>query len=194
MLSSIGRQIDRLADADGLDQLVGAAARLARARKVYCLGLRASHSAAWHLHYVLTLIGDRSILVDGIAGTGPDALANAAPQDVLLVASVLPYTRRAVEIAEYAAGCGVPVVAITDSKVAPVAQIAEHVILAPTDSPSFFHAMSPAFVVAEVLGAIVAGQRGNDALAALHRTDAHLAALDTHLNPRPAKRAIPAGT
>jgi len=47
-------------------------------RRVYCRGLRSSHSVA--MHYVLTLIGDRSILVDGIAGTGPDALAKAAPQ------------------------------------------------------------------------------------------------------------------
>jgi DNA-binding MurR/RpiR family transcriptional regulator len=190
MLSSIAKQIDRLANADGLDRLVAAAARLARARRVYCLGLRSSHSVAWHLHYVLSLIGDRSILVDGIAGTGPDRLADAARQDVLLVASVLPYTRLAVELAEYAAGRDISVVAVTDSTVAPISQIAEHIILVPTDSPSFFHAMSPAFVVAEVLGAIVAGRRGNDALAALHRTDDHLAALDTHLKPRPTKRAM----
>jgi DNA-binding MurR/RpiR family transcriptional regulator len=190
MLSSIAKQIDHLANADGLDRLVAAAARLTRARRVYCLGLRSSHSVAWHMHYVLTLIGDRSILVDGIAGTGPDALANAARQDVLLVASVLPYTRLTVELAEYAAGRDIPVVAVTDSTVAPIAQIAEHIILVPTDSPSFFHAMSSAFVVAEILGAIVAGRRGDDALAALHRTDDHLAALDTHLKPRPAKRAM----
>jgi DNA-binding MurR/RpiR family transcriptional regulator len=109
---------------------------------------------------------------------------------VLLVASVLPYTRLTVELAEYAAGRDIPVVAVTDSTVAPIAQIAEHIILVPTDSPSFFHAMSSAFVVAEILGAIVAGRRGDDALAALHRTDDHLAALDTHLKPRPAKRAM----
>jgi DNA-binding MurR/RpiR family transcriptional regulator len=190
MLSSIGKQIDRLAHADGLDRLVAVAARLARARRIYCLGLRSSHAVAWHTHYVLTLISDRSILVDGIAGTGPDTLANATRQDVLLVASVLPYTRLTVELAEYAAGRGIPVVAVTDSEVAPIAQVAEHIIIVPTDSPSFFHAMSPAFVVAEVLGAVVAGRRGKDALAALRRTDEHLAALDAHLRPRPPKRAM----
>jgi DNA-binding MurR/RpiR family transcriptional regulator len=190
MLSSIGKQIDRLAHADGLDKLVAVAVRLAKARRVYCLGLRSSHAVAWHMHYVLTLISDRSILVDGIAGTGPDTLANAARQDVLLVASVLPYTRLTVELAEYAAGRGIPVVAVTDSKVAPIAPIAEHIILVPTDSPSFFHAMSPAFVVAEVLGAIVAGRSGKDSLAALRRTDEHLSALDTHLKPRRPKRAM----
>jgi hypothetical protein len=49
--------------------------------------------------------------------------------------------------------------------------------------------MSPAFVVAEILGAIIAGRGGDDALAALRHTDDHLAALDTHLKPRGSKKA-----
>jgi DNA-binding MurR/RpiR family transcriptional regulator len=80
------------------------------------------------------------------------------------------------------------VVAITDSEVAPLAQIAQHAVIVATDSPSFFHAMSPAFVVAEILGAIIAGRGGDDALATLHHTDTHLAALNTHLKPRGNKK------
>ncbi len=184
MLASIGKQIDRLASDDGLDRLVAAAAQLASARRIYCLGLRSSHSVAWHLHYVLTLIGERSIHLDGIAGTGADALASAGTSDVLLVASVLPYTRLTVELADYAAGRSIPIVAITDSELAPLAQIAQHTLLVPTDSPSFFHAMSPAFVVAEILGAIVAGRGSDEAVATLRHTDEHLAALNTHLQSR----------
>jgi DNA-binding MurR/RpiR family transcriptional regulator len=189
MIKSIGAQIDRLATPEGLDRLVSAARTLASARRIYCLGLRSSHSVAWHLHYVLTLVGERSIHLDGIAATGTDGLARATSRDVLLVASVLPYTRLTVELAEYAVERGMVVVAITDSEVAPLAQIAQHVVVVPTDSPSFFHAMSPAFAVAEVLGAIVAGRGGDDALATLKHTDEHLAALNTHLKPRGAKKS-----
>jgi DNA-binding MurR/RpiR family transcriptional regulator len=189
MLKSIGAQIDRLATPEGLDRLVSAARALASARRIYCLGLRSSHSVAWHLHYVLTLVGERSIHLDGIAATGTDALARATSRDVLLVASVLPYTRLTVELAEYAVERGMAVVAITDSEVAPLAQIAQHVVIVPTDSPSFFHAMSPAFAVAEVLGAIIAGRGGDDALATLKHTDQHLAALNTHLKPRSSKKS-----
>jgi DNA-binding MurR/RpiR family transcriptional regulator len=189
MLKSIGAQIDRLASADGLDRLVSAAKALAAARRIYCLGLRSSHSVAWHLHYVLTLVGEKSVQLDGVAATGADVLARATSRDVLLVASVLPYTRLTVELAEYAVEQGVPVVAITDSEVAPLAQLAQHVVIVPTDSPSFFHAMSPAFAVAEVLGAIIAGRGGEGALATLRHTDEHLAALDTHLKPRSGKKA-----
>jgi DNA-binding MurR/RpiR family transcriptional regulator len=188
MLKSISGQIERLATAVSLDRLVAAARTLASARRIYCLGLRSSHSIAWHLHYVLTLVGDRSVHIDGIAATGADALARATSRDVLLVVSVLPYTRLTVELAEYAVEQGMAVVAITDSEVAPLAQIAQHVVVVPTDSPSFFHAMSPAFAVAEVLGAVIAGRGGDDALATLRHTDQHLAALNTHLKPRGGKK------
>jgi DNA-binding MurR/RpiR family transcriptional regulator len=188
MLKSIGSQIERLASPEGLDRLVSAARALASARRIYCLGLRSSHPVAWHLHYVLTLVGEKSIHLDGIAATGTDALARAGGRDVLLVTSVLPYTRVTVDLAEYAVERGMAVVAITDSEVAPLAQIAQHVVIVSTDSPSFFHAMSPAFAVAEVLGAIIAG-RGDDALATLKHTDEHLAALNTHWRPRGGKKS-----
>jgi DNA-binding MurR/RpiR family transcriptional regulator len=189
MLKSVAKQIEQLATPASLERLVAAAKALASARRIYCLGLRSSHSVAWHLHYVLTLVGDRSTNIDGIGATGPDALARATSRDVLLVASVLPYTRLTVELAEYAVARGIEVVAITDSEVAPLAQIAQHVVIVPTESPSFFHAMSPAFAAAEVLGAVIAGRGGDDALASIRHSDGHLSALNTHLRPRSSKKS-----
>jgi DNA-binding MurR/RpiR family transcriptional regulator len=101
----------------------------------------------------------------------------------------MPYTRLTIELAEYAVEQGITVVAITDSEVAPLAQIAQHTVIVPTESPSFFHAMSPAFAVAEVLGAVIAGRGGDDALATLRHSDAHLTALNTHLKPRNSKKS-----
>src|SRR6202000_3003382 len=116
-----------------------------------------------------------------IAATGADALARATGRDVLLVASVLPYTRLTIELAEYALGRGLSVVAITDSEVAPLAQLAQHTVLVQNESPSFLQAMSPAIAVAEILGALIAGRGGDDALASIRHSDGHLAALNTHL-------------
>src|ERR1700741_2829693 len=48
MLKSIGAQIDRLSAPDSLDSLVAGARALASARRIFCLGLRSSHSVAWH--------------------------------------------------------------------------------------------------------------------------------------------------
>jgi len=188
MLASIRAQLDGLADPAELERVVAAAGRLAAARRIYCLGLRSSHAVAWHVHYILSLVGGRTVHLDGAGGAGLDAVAAAGADDVLLAASVMPYTRAAVEVAAEAARRGVPVVAITDSAVAPLATLAEQVVLIPTGSPSFFHTMAPAFVVAEILAVLVAGRGGEAALAALRETDRRLATLNTHLQARPLGR------
>jgi DNA-binding MurR/RpiR family transcriptional regulator len=134
------------------------------------------------------LLGERTILLDAMAGVGADPIRTATTKDVLLVASVLPYTRATVDLTRYAASRRLPIVAITDSVVSPIAQVARHAILIATESPSFFHTMAPAFVVAEILAALVAGRDGEDATAALRRTEDQLAAFNVHVRPRIEKK------
>lgn len=188
MLGGFETQVAALSRPAVLDLLVEAADRITGARRIYCLGLRSSHSSAWHLHYILSLAGKQSVMLDAIGGIGVDVLGSATAEDVLVVVSVLPYTRQTVEITDYAGSCGVPVIAITDSLVAPIAQRAAVTVTVPTESPSFLHTMSPAFVVAEVLGALVAGRNGDAAKEALARVDRQSAALDTHLQSRGKRR------
>ncbi len=189
MAQSMGRQLDGLAGPDGLENLAAAAAVLADARRIFCLGLRSSYPVAWHFHYILTLLGETSSFVDGVGGTGIDAIRNMTAADSMLAVSVLPYTRLTVEAAQYAASRDISVIAITDSAVAPLAQIARHAVVVPTDGPSFFHTMTPAFAVAEILAALVAGHGGQAALENLKRTDEQAAAFDIHLDQRfPARK------
>ncbi len=184
MLGGVSAQVAALSHPAMLDDLADAARRIERARRVYCLGLRSSHTAAWHLHYMLSIVGKQSLMLDAIGGIGPDALGSATRSDVLVAVSVLPYTRQTVEITELAHSSHVPVIAITDSRVAPLAQDAAVTLVVPTESPSFLHTMSPAFVVAEILGALVAGRSGDAASEALARVDRQSAALNTHLKTR----------
>jgi DNA-binding MurR/RpiR family transcriptional regulator len=184
MIATIGSQAAALGGPDMLRRFDAMAAQLVSARHVYCLGLRSSHAIAWHLHYIMGLCGVRGTYLESAGGTGADALAGAAPKDVLFAVSVLPYTRATLELAEHAAGCDIPVLAITDSEVSPLAQIAEKAIIVSTHSPSFFHTMTAAFAAAEILGALVAGRRGERALEALRRKEQQFSALKIHLNPR----------
>lgn len=187
MVHSLGQEIARLAEPKALGRLIAAADRLHKAQRIYCLGLRACHSAAWHFHYMLSLLGDKTVMLDDAGGTGLDALRDAGRGDVVLAASVEPYARATIEAARYAAGEGVPVVALTDSQVSPLAQLASATILVATDSPSFFHSMTPMLAVTEILAALVAGRSGQKALAALGRTEAQLAQFGVHLPRRGAK-------
>lgn len=184
MALSLSRQIARLAEPESLERLAGAANHLHAARRVYCLGLRSCHAAAWHFHYMLSLLGNKTVMLDDAGGTGLDAIRDAGPDDVLLAASVEPYARATIEAVRYAAAGGVPVVALTDSEVSPLASLSVATILAATESPSFFHTMTPLLAVAEILAALVAGNGGQDALAALERTEAQLSAFGVHLTRR----------
>lgn len=183
ILRAQAAEIVHLAESQ-LDAIVSTARRLAAAKCVYCVGLRSSHATAWHLHYILSMIREKSVMLDAVGGTGSDALARASRNDVLFATSVFPYTRVTVEIAEYAHRHGIPIVAITDSEVAPLARVAHDVVLVQTKSPSFFHTMTPAFAVAEVLGALIAGQGAEASRESLLRFDAHLADFSTHLKSR----------
>ena len=187
MALTLSRQIARLAETPTLDRLADAAGRLHQARRIYCLGFRSCHAIAWHFHYMLSLLGDKTVMLDDAGGIGLDAIRDAAGDDIVLAASVEPYARATIEAARYAARQGVPVVALTDSEVSPLAQIAVAMIPAATDSPSFFHTMAPLLAVAEILAALVAGRSGAQALEALSRTEAQLAAFGVHLPRRGAK-------
>src|SRR5690606_14079195 len=172
-----------LGDAAGLDRLERAARTLDEARRIYCIGMRSSHAVAWHLHYTLSMIGDRSVLLDGPGGTGMDLVGRIGPGDVLVAVSVAAYTKATVALARLAASRGAALVAITDSEVSPLARIARDVVVVPTDTASFLHTMAPALVVAEILGALVAGRAGDSALAALEHFDAQAEALGIHIQP-----------
>jgi DNA-binding MurR/RpiR family transcriptional regulator len=187
MALTLSRQIARLAETPTLDRLADAAGRLHQARRIYCLGLRSCHAIAWHFHYMLSLLSDKTVMLDDAGGIGLDAIRDASGSDVLLAASVEPYARATIEGARYAHRQGVPVVALTDSEVSPLAQIAVTMIPAATDSPSFFHTMAPLLAVSEILAALVAGRSGAKALNALSRTEAQLAAFGVHLPRRGAR-------
>ena len=182
MASSAARQVGVLAEGPARDALAAAAGSIAGARRINCLGMRSSFPVAWYFHYVLSLVREGVVLVDGMAGVGVDTLRHAASDDVLLVTSVYPYTRATVEAVDYAASRGVRVVAITDSAVAPVAEHALQVVRITVDSPSFFHSMVPAFAAAEILASIVAGRGGANALATLEQAEGQLRAMNIHLD------------
>ena len=188
MVASLMRQIGQLSEPEHLERLAIAAAVLASAEHVFCLGLRSSHPVAWHMNYVLSLIGEKSVLLDSHAGFGTDPIRNATPRDALFTVSVAPYTRATVEVAQYAHAHGVPIVAVTDSLVSPLAQVAQSTVLVSTESPSFFHSMTPAFVVGEILTALVAGRGGEASLEALQRTEGQLTAFNIHWLPKDGRR------
>lgn len=180
IVESLAGEVRRLAEPATLSRLAAAAALLADAERIYCLGLRSCYPVAWSFWYVLSLLGERTVLLDAPGDVGSDRIRSARDGDVLLAVSVEPYTRATVEIASYASQQGVPVIAITDSEVSPLARLARAAILVSATGPSFFNSMTPAFAVGEIMAAIVAGRGGDASLEALRHTEAQLTTCNVH--------------
>lgn len=188
MLQGLSAQLAKLGEPDSLQRLEASANRLRSARKVYVLGLRSSHAIAWHFHYVMTLLGDRSVHLDGPGGTGGDGLIRATPEDVMLVVSIKPYAREALELAQLAKEKGIGVVSITDSEVSPLVALSEQTIFCPTESDSFFHTLTPALAVSEVLCTLLAELDRPKTLEALQQADDHLSHLNTYSTATPRRQ------
>jgi DNA-binding MurR/RpiR family transcriptional regulator len=141
--------------------------------------LRASHGLAFHLHYTYGLVAANGVLVQGLGGTLTDQLAQLERTDLLVAVSQSPYTRQTVEAVEQARKQGAKVLALTDSRLSPIARSADQVLLFRTASPSYFHSMVGALALAEALVAAVAVRGGRKVLARLasmqHKLDAQKA-------------------
>jgi DNA-binding MurR/RpiR family transcriptional regulator len=184
LLDTLVRQLRDLASGAAREQLKNAALHLGRAERIYVIGQRSSYPVAFHFAYVLGLAHAGVRLLDGPGATGADALRGAGKRDALVAISVRPYTRDTIETTNFAARQGVSLIAITDSELSPLCGIAQASILVPTESPSFFHAMAPAFAVAEALAALVAAARGTEGLTAVRKMERQFTALTTHILPR----------
>jgi DNA-binding MurR/RpiR family transcriptional regulator len=161
-VNSIARAVEELSRPATVDALIKATNILERARSVYCIGARATFPVAFLFDYTQRFYSDKIHLLEGPGGSGVDRMHRIGSKDALLAVSLSPYsnsTHRATQLAHKA---GAKIVAITDSEFAPVARLANVVILVSAQSPSFFDTISPALAAAEVLVALLASRAGAD--------------------------------
>ena len=151
-----------------------AAQALLLARQVVFLGLRASFGIAHHLRYTCDWLRPGTSLAADPAGAWADQIAELGTGDLLVAISQAPYSVQTIAAAQRAREQGVPVLALTDSPLSPLAQQAGHVLLFDTASPSFFHAMTGALALAETLMATVADLGGDAVLQRLAERQARL--------------------
>ena len=112
----------------GEDQFNAALRLISKADMVLVAGFRRSFAIAAYLTYSLQQSAKRCVLVDGAGGLAEKQLQVAIPADLLVVVSFEPYAAEAVSLAGIAAGRDIPIVAITDSVVSPIAKSAQCVL------------------------------------------------------------------
>jgi DNA-binding MurR/RpiR family transcriptional regulator len=176
---SLALHLQALSTPDSIERFTAAAEIIARSKRVLS-GAALDVLGRLH-HYVRSLLGAASVLVDGPGGIATDTLRMIGPADVLLAISVKPYTRQTVQAARYAEKRGARVIAVTDSEVSPLAAISNTTLVVRTETPSFFHTMAPAFAAIECLTALVAARRGKQTVRSLAASEQQLDAFDTYV-------------
>lgn len=130
-IASIEDLLETIPGAD-LEAAVGL---LSGARTIYLLGQLRSEPVVNLLRYVLTMIGRRAVLLDASGGLATHMAKLIAPEDLLLAVSFRFYANEVVNIVDEAASRGVPIVAISDSTLSPLAKAAR--VLFPIPEPEY---------------------------------------------------------
>ncbi|MBT3360786.1 MAG: MurR/RpiR family transcriptional regulator [Rhodospirillales bacterium] len=94
---------------------------MAAAEHVYLIAQRRSFPVAFYLDYALTCLEKRCRLVDGVGGMLTRHIRQATPKDAIVAISFRSYSPRVAENVGERADAGVPVIAITDSPLSPLA-------------------------------------------------------------------------
>jgi DNA-binding MurR/RpiR family transcriptional regulator len=98
---------------------------ISAAESVYLVGLRRSFPVAAYLAYALRHTEKRSYLVDGLAGMIVEQSSMVGPHDLLIATSFRPYAQQTADIVNEAAERKAKVIAISDSRLSPIARRAD---------------------------------------------------------------------
>jgi DNA-binding MurR/RpiR family transcriptional regulator len=137
--------------------------RLAAARTIYLLGLRRSYPIASYMAYAFGKLGVRAILVDAVGGLAAEQITFAAPEDAVLAISFAPYAAETVQLSREVRGRGVPLVAVTDSPLSPLAQDAEVWLEVSEADFEGFRSMAATLTLAMTLTVAIAERRQQEA-------------------------------
>ncbi len=165
--NNIQQSLNRVSNTD----LAETVAAIVRARKICIFGSGLSAAAAIFAEYALTVLGfsARAYIDGGLAQVME--ISRLTEQDLVIVISVWRYLRHTVEVAEAARAAGVVCLALTDSLVAPVATLADHVFIA--DIEGVLHSRSLAGILSliDLISAAIVAERPQESMAALQRID-----------------------
>jgi DNA-binding MurR/RpiR family transcriptional regulator len=95
------------------------------ANAVYIVGLRRSFPVASYLAYALRHVDKRAFLLDGVAGMLTEQAGMMGAKDLLVAISFNPYASETAQVAAAAKERKARIIAITDSRLSPIAGAAD---------------------------------------------------------------------
>ena len=141
----------RLADHIPPDRNDRAVEILAGAEEIYLLAQGRAFPVAFYLSYALSRLERRSHLLDGVGGLLREQANLMTPRDAVIAASFHPYSPMVVDIVTERSETGVPIVAITDSPLSPLALEARVAFDLRDNQPRLFRSLVAPMCLAQTL-------------------------------------------
>lgn len=126
---------------------------------VFIAGQMRSAPVADLLRYILTMLGKRVVLLDPAGGLATHMARTMGSGDVLFAISFRFYAKEVVTIVDEAAARGLPIVAITDTSLSPLAKSASVLFAVPEHEYTFSRSLAAPMCLAQALTVALAARR-----------------------------------
>ena len=133
------------------------------------LGVGILYALAHNFAYLARMALDTVEAIPRDGSLPIDDIARARAGDVLLAMTFKPYRTEVVEAVLSARSQGVTVIAVTDSRSAPIAVGAEHAFVLSTDTPQFFTSIVSAAALLETIMAFVIADADREVIENIER-------------------------
>lgn len=142
-------EIDRDAFHSAVQAITGA-------RRIYILGVRSSSALANFIGFYFSLIFDNVKLVNtNTVSEIFEQILRVGKGDVFIGISFPRYSKRTLSAMQYSKDQGAQVIALTDSRLSPLARYADHVLVAKSDMASFVDSLvAPLSVINALIVAV----------------------------------------
>lgn len=147
VLSNIERTMEGLSE-QTLEAIVR---KILGAEKVFCAGLRTSACVSSYLGYNLGRMLDAPCILCENTGDFAEQIRRITERDVVFAITMSRYSRQIVEFTKLAKQKGATVIAFTDGYATPLAQYADHQLVAKTSSDGFHNSVVAFCYVVDIL-------------------------------------------
>jgi DNA-binding MurR/RpiR family transcriptional regulator len=158
-LSAARRSIDSLSETINSADFARCVGALAEADTIYLVARRRAYPLAAHMAYAFGKLRIKSVVIDTANGIDAEIVDMATPKDAAIACSFAPYSPASVEQARALADLGVPLVAITDSALSPLAACATHWLEVSEHDFADFRSLSASMALVMALPVAVAERR-----------------------------------
>lgn len=161
--------IGRTVEAIDRSTFKNAAEALFAADHVYTFGMGVSAHLAELASYTFLQVGVPASNLSTRFSSPREQLVAVSPSDIVLVISLPPYSRQALDILEETSSVGIPGIAITDRITSPAANLARWVLPVKSDNMMFANAVASVTVLLNALATEIATSHPEQAVEVLAR-------------------------